>query len=117
MAIQLTESAARQIQTQLAKRGRGLGLRVGVKKVGCSGFAYTYDYADDVGAGDRLFECLGTKVVVDEKSLDFLDGSRLDFVREGLKQAFKFENPNVDAMCGCGESFSVKTSEPSHREP
>lgn len=111
MAIQLTESAARQIQTQLAKRGRGLGLRVGVKKVGCSGFAYTYDYADDVHAGDELFESFGTKVVVDGKSLDFLKGSTLDFVKEGLKQAFKFENPNVDAMCGCGESFSVKSGE------
>ena len=108
MAIQLTESAAKQIQTQLAKRGRGMGLRVGVKKVGCSGFAYTYDYADEVHAGDRLFESFGTKVVIDEKSIDFLDGSTLDFVKEGLKQAFKFENPNVDAMCGCGESFSVK---------
>ena len=110
MAIQLTESAAKQIQAQLAKRGRGLGLRVGVKKVGCSGFAYTYDYADEVGANDHLFESHGTKVVVDAKSLDFLNGSTLDFVKEGLKQAFKFENPNVDAMCGCGESFTVKTA-------
>jgi iron-sulfur cluster assembly protein len=110
MAIQLTESAAKQIQAQLAKRGRGLGLRVGVKKVGCSGFAYTYDYADDVGAADHTFESHGTKVVVDEKSLDFLSGSTLDFVKDGLKQAFKFENPNVDAMCGCGESFSVKSA-------
>ena len=108
MAIELTESAAKQIQTQLAKRGRGLGLRVGVKKVGCSGFAYTYDYADEVRAGDHLFESFSTKVVVDASSLDFLDGSTLDFVRDGLKQAFKFENPNVDATCGCGESFSVK---------
>ena len=74
MTIRLTESAAKQIQAQLAKRGRGLGLRVGVKKVGCSGFAYTYDYADDVGAGDHLFESHGTKVVVDGKSLDLLDG-------------------------------------------
>ena len=109
MAIQLTESAARQIQTQLAKRGRGLGLRVGVKKVGCSGFAYTYDYADEVRPEDHLFESHGTKVVIDGKSLDFLNGSTLDFVKEGLKQAFKFQNPNVDAMCGCGESFSVKS--------
>ena len=108
MAIKLTESAAKQIQTQLAKRGRGLGLRVGVKKVGCSGFAYTYDYADDVQPEDHVFECFGTKLVVDGKSLDFLQGSTLDYVRENLKQAFKFENPNVDAMCGCGESFSVK---------
>ena len=111
MAITLTESAAKQIQSQLAKRGRGLGLRVGVKKVGCSGFAYTYDYADEVRAEDQLFESFGTTVVVDAKSLDLLNGSTLDFVKEGLKQAFKFENPNVDATCGCGESFSVKTSD------
>jgi iron-sulfur cluster assembly protein len=108
MAIHLTESAAKQIQAQLAKRGRGMGLRIGIKKVGCSGFAYTYDYADDVGAEDHLFESHGTKLIVDGKSLGFLSGSTLDYVKEGLKQAFKFENPNVDAMCGCGESFSVK---------
>ena len=111
MAINLTESAARQIQAQIAKRGRGLGLRVGVKKVGCSGFAYTYDYADEVRPDDQFFEAFGTKIVVDAKSLDFLKGSTLDFVREGLKQAFKFDNPNVDATCGCGESFSLKTSD------
>jgi iron-sulfur cluster assembly protein len=108
MAIELTESAARQIRTQLAKRGRGIGLRVGVKEVGCSGFAYTYDYADDVREGDSLFETHDAKVVIDAKSLAFLDGSTLDFVKEGLKQTFKLENPNVDAQCGCGESFSVK---------
>ena len=111
MTIQLTESAAKQIQAQIAKRGRGLGLRVGVKKVGCSGFAYTYDYADDVRPDDKLFEAHGTTLVVDAKSFDFLNGSTLDYVREGLKQAYKFHNPNVDAMCGCGESFSVKTGE------
>ena len=108
MAITLTQSAAQQIRTQLAKRGRGLGLRVGVKKVGCSGFAYTYDYADEVRPEDQLFESFGTKVVVDAKSLELLTGSTLDYVKEGLKQAFKFENPNVDATCGCGESFSIK---------
>lgn len=108
MAIQLTENAAKQIKTQLAKRGRGIGLRVGVKNVGCSGFAYTYDYADDVKAGEQLFEAHAAKVVVDPKSLEFLDGSTLDFVKEGMKQTFKFLNPNVDATCGCGESFSVK---------
>ncbi|MGQ0523632.1 MAG: HesB/IscA family protein [Betaproteobacteria bacterium] len=108
MAIQLTESAARQIQTQLAKRGAGVGLRLGVKKVGCSGFAYTFDYADEVRAGDQSFEGSGATVVIDGESLSFLDGSTLDFVREGFKQVFKVNNPNVDAMCGCGESFSVK---------
>ncbi len=108
MAIQVTEKAAQQIRTRLAKRGHGIGLRVGVKNVGCSGFAYTYDYADEVRAGDHAFEAHGAKVVVDAKSLEFLDGSTLDFAKEGLKQAFKFHNPNVDATCGCGESFSVK---------
>ena len=108
MSIQFTEGAANQIKTQIAKRGKGLGLRVGVKKNGCSGWAYTYDYADDVRAGDQVFEAFETKVVVDNESLEFLSGSKLDFVKDGLKQVFKFENPNVDATCGCGESFSVK---------
>ena len=108
MAIQLTESAARQIQKQIAQRGKGIGLRVGVKDAGCSGFAYVYDYADEVRAGDLLIEAHDAKVVVDAKSLETLDGSTLDFVKEGLKQVFKFTNPNVDATCGCGESFSIK---------
>lgn len=108
MTIKVTESAAKQVQTQLAKRGRGIGLRVGVKKVGCSGFAYTYDYADDIRPGDEVIEAYGTKLVVNADSVAFLSGSTLDYVREGLKQAYKFENPNVDATCGCGESFSVK---------
>jgi iron-sulfur cluster assembly protein len=108
MAILLTEYAAKQIRKQLARRGRGIGLRVGVKDVGCSGFGYTYDYADEVRADDRLFEAHDAKVVVDAKSLAYLDGSTLDYVKEGLKQVFRFTNPNVDATCGCGESFSVK---------
>jgi len=108
MAIQLTESAAKQIRTQLARRGHGIGLRVGVKEVGCSGFAYTYDYADEVRAGDSVFDTHDAKVVIDAESLTFIDGSTLDFVKQGLSQSFKFENPNVDGMCGCGESFSVK---------
>ena len=107
MSIQLTESSAKQIKAQLTKRGKGLGLRVGIKKNGCSGWAYTYDYADDVRAGDQVFELNEAKVVVDNESLEFLDGARLDFVKEGLKQTFKFDNPNVDATCGCGESFTV----------
>ena len=107
MAITLTESAAKQIRNQLAKRGKGLGLRVGVKKVGCSGFAYTFDYADVVREGDQAFEAHDAKVLVDADSLSFLDGSRVDFVKEGLKQMCKFDNPNVDSTCGCGESFSL----------
>ena len=109
MAIALTERAAKQIQTQLAKRGKGLGLRVGVKKVGCNGFAYTFDYADEVRAGDQLFESHNANVVVDADSLSFLDGSRLDFVKAGFKETFKFDNPNVEGECGCGESFNMKS--------
>jgi iron-sulfur cluster assembly protein len=108
MAITLTENAARHIQAQLARRGSGLGLRVGVKKVGCSGYAYTFDYADNVGASDRLFESNDAAVVVDAGSLPYLDGLRIDFVKDGLKQAFAIDNPNVANACGCGESFSLK---------
>ncbi len=111
MAIELTENAAKQIKAQLAKRGRGLGLRVGVKSDGCSGYAYTYDYADEVRAGDQLVEAHDARLVIDAKSLEFLEGSTLDFIKEGLKQVFKFHNPNVDATCGCGESFSVRTED------
>jgi iron-sulfur cluster assembly protein len=108
MAISITENAARQIQNQLAKRGKGVGLRVGVKKVGCSGLAYTFDYADEVRPGDGVFEAHDAKVVVDADALSLLDGSRLDFVKEGFKQVFKFDNPNIDSTCGCGESFNIK---------
>jgi iron-sulfur cluster assembly protein len=108
MAVTLTENAAKQIRKQLAKRGKGLALRIGLKKVGCSGFAYTFDYADEILAGDQMFESYNSSVVVDANSLPFLDGSRVDFVREGLNDSFKFENPNVDNTCGCGESFSLK---------
>lgn len=108
MAISVTENAAKQIRNQLTKRGSGLGLRVGVKKVGCSGLAYTFDYADAMRPGDQVFEAHDAKVVVDAEALSVLDGSRLDFVKDGFKQVFKFDNPNVDSTCGCGESFNVK---------
>lgn len=108
MAITLTENAAKQIRRQLAKRGKGLALRVGVKKVGCSGFAYTFDYADEVRVGDQIFESYNANVITDADSLPLLDGSRVDFVREGLNASFRFDNPNVDNTCGCGESFSLK---------
>ncbi len=108
MTISMTENAAKQIRTQLARRGHGVGLRVGIKKVGCSGFAYTFDYADELRTGDQVSEHDGAKLVVDAESAGFLEGARLDYVREGLKQSFKFDNPNVEATCGCGESFSVK---------
>jgi iron-sulfur cluster assembly protein len=107
MAITLTENAARQIRKSLEKRGKGLGLRLGVKTVGCSGLAYTFDYADEVGANDATFESHDAKVIVDKAALQYLDGSVLDFAREGLKETFRFENPNAKNQCGCGESFNV----------
>ena len=112
MAITLTENAANQILTQLAKRGNGIGLRVGIKKVGCSGFAYTFDYADELRLGEQLFEAHGAKLVVDAGAKEFLDGSNLDFVKNGFARTFKFDNPNVVGTCGCGESFSLKVPSP-----
>ncbi len=108
MAVTLTENAAKQIRKQVAKRGKGLGLRIGVKKEGCSGFAYTFDYADEFRAGDQVFESWNANVVIDAASLPYLDGSCVDFVKEGLNDSFKVGNPHVDNTCGCGESFSVK---------
>lgn len=108
MTMTLTERAALQIQRQLEKRGKGIALRIGVKKVGCTGLAHTFDLIDEVGPGDHSFESHGARIVVDADSLEYLDGSRIDFVTEGLKQSFKFDNPNVDSECGCGESFNVK---------
>jgi len=110
MAITLTENAAKQIQNQLAKRGKGLALRIGVKKVGCSGLAHTFAIADEIRATDHSFESHNARVLIDADDLAFLDGSRIDFVTEGLKQMFKFDNPNVESECGCGESFNMKTS-------
>ena len=110
MAITLTENAAKQIRKQLAKRGKGLALRVGVKKSGCSGFGYTFDYAVELHADDQLFESHDASVVVDASSLPFIDGSRIDFVKEGLNDSFRFDNPNIDSTCGCGESFNLKES-------
>ena len=108
MAITLTENAAKQIQRQLEKRGKGIALRIGVRQVGCTGLAHTFDIADEIRANDHTFESHNARVLVDTDSLAFLDGSRIDFVTEGLKQMFKFDNPNVDSECGCGESFNVK---------
>ena len=110
MAITLTPSAARQILSSVEKFG-GIGLRLGVKPVGCSGYAYTFDMAQDVGPEDQLFEGHSAKLVVDRKALAYLDGAELDFVRDGFKQLFAVKNPNVDDTCGCGESFSVKATE------
>ncbi|MFO1318914.1 MAG: iron-sulfur cluster assembly accessory protein [Burkholderiales bacterium] len=107
MAIQLTEMAARQIQKSIVEKRGGVALRLGIKKVGCSGYAYTFDVASEIGANDRLFEGHAAKVVVDEEALPFVDGATLDFVREGFKQTFKVDNPNAKSQCGCGESFGV----------
>lgn len=112
MAITLTEAAARHIRAQIAKRGAGLGLRVGVKSVGCSGLAYTYDFADELRDGDQVFEAFDAKLVVDAKSLAYIDGAHFDFVTDGLKQSFRLDNPNVESTCGCGESFNVKAMAP-----
>ena len=108
MAITLTEKAAKKIQAQLAKNGSGMGLRLGIKKVGCSGYAYTFGYAAEVLAGDQLFESHNTTLVVDAASLPFIDGSHVDFVKDGLNESFKFDNPNAEGECGCGESFNLK---------
>lgn len=108
MVITLTESAAKQIHQQLEKRGKGLALRISIKKVGCSGFAYTFDYADEFLANDRVFGSYNASVVIDMTDLPFFNGSSIDFIKEGLNSSFKLNNPNVDSACGCGESFSLK---------
>ena len=108
MAIELTESAARHVRKMLAGRPQAMGIRVGARKSGCTGFAYVIDYANAAQEGDQLFESRGVKVVVDAESLPLLDGMTVDFVRENiLNEGFDFINPNVKEMCGCGESFSV----------
>ncbi|TAN64641.1 MAG: iron-sulfur cluster assembly accessory protein [Methylobacter sp.] len=107
MSVSLTESAARQISKQLEKRGKGLGLKLGVKQAGCSGYAYTIDYADTLNEGDVVFENFDVKVIIAASDLAFVDGIELDYRREGINEAFQFNNPNVKGTCGCGESFSV----------
>jgi iron-sulfur cluster assembly protein len=107
MAISLTPSAANRVRTFLAGRGRGVGLRLGVKETGCSGFAYVVNYADEVGTEDVVFDQEGVKVIVDRRSLKFIDGTEVDFVKEGLNEAFRFRNPNIKGECGCGESFTI----------
>jgi iron-sulfur cluster assembly protein len=107
MAITLTEAAASRVQKFLANRGKGVGLRLGVKTSGCSGMAYTLEFVDEAAPDDVVFESHGVKVLLDPKSLSYLDGTELDYAREGLNEGFKFNNPNVKGQCGCGESFSV----------
>ena len=107
MAITMTEAAARHVNRSLTKRGKGLGVRLGVKTTGCSGLAYKLEYVDDAEPEDVVFEQHGVKVLVDPKSLSYIDGTELDYVREGLNEGFKFNNPNERDRCGCGESFRV----------
>ena len=107
MTVTLTEKAAKHVSNYLSRRGKGLGLRLGVRTSGCSGMAYKLEFADAAEPDDILFESHGVTVLVDPKSLPYLDGTELDYAREGLNEGFKFRNPNVKDACGCGESFNV----------
>ncbi|MCG6202350.1 iron-sulfur cluster assembly protein IscA [Psychromonas antarctica] len=107
MAITMTEPAAKHVASFLANRGKGIGLRLGVKTSGCSGMAYLLEFVDQLDDNDIVFSDKGVSVIVDKKSLIYLDGTELDFVKEGLNEGFKFNNPNIGGECGCGESFSV----------
>ncbi len=105
--ISMTEKAANHVQRYMSKRGKGIGVRLGVKTTGCSGLAYKLEYVDESAPEDQTFESNGVKIIIDPKSLAYLDGTELDFVREGLNEGFKFNNPNEKDRCGCGESFRV----------
>ena len=107
MGITITDAAAERVKNFLASRGEGVGLRLGVRTSGCSGMAYVIEFADEVAAEDSVFEAAGVKVIVDKKSLVYLEGTELDYTKEGLNEGFKFNNPNVANSCGCGESFTV----------
>ena len=107
MSVTLTDAAARHVSRYIAKRGKGIGIRLGVRTTGCSGLAYKLEYADDAEPEDVVFEDNGVKVLVDPKSMAYIDGTQLDFVSEGLNEGFKFSNPNERDRCGCGESFRV----------
>ena len=107
MSITLTQSAADRISGFLENRGKGVGLRLGVKTSGCSGMAYVIEFADEIEGDDEVFEDKGVKVLIDPKSLVYLDGTELDYGKEGLNEGFQFNNPNVKDNCGCGESFTV----------
>ena len=107
MAILLTETAARHVADQLDSRGHGIGIRVGVKTTGCSGMAYVLEFVDKLDVGDQVFENHGVKIVVDAKSLVYIDGTEMDYVKQGVNEGFEFRNPNSKGECGCGESFSI----------
>ncbi|NOZ38216.1 MAG: iron-sulfur cluster assembly protein IscA [Gammaproteobacteria bacterium] len=107
MGITMTDSAAERVQSFLASRGSGVGLRLGVKTSGCSGMAYVLEFVDEIDEQDQVFESHGVKIIVDPKSLLYIDGTELDYGKEGLNEGFKFNNPNVKDQCGCGESFTI----------
>jgi iron-sulfur cluster assembly protein len=107
MALNLTAAAAARVGERLEARGKGIGLRIGITKTGCNGYAYLVNYADEVAENDEVFESQGLKIVVDRDALALIDGTEVDFVKNGLNEAFQFRNPNVAGECGCGESFSV----------
>lgn len=107
MAVTLTEAAAKHVSNFLTKRGKGIGIRLGVKTSGCSGMAYKLEFADIADPEDQVFESHGLKVIVDPRSLPYIDGTELDYAKEGLNEGFKFNNPNIKDQCGCGESFTV----------
>lgn len=107
MGISITESAAKHVSEQLLSRGHGFGIRVGVTTTGCSGMAYVLEFVDKIELGDKVFEEQGVKIVVDPKSLVYIDGTEMDFVKQGVNEGFEFTNPNAKGECGCGESFSV----------
>jgi len=107
MAISMTDSAAERVQSFLESRGSGVGLRLGVKTSGCSGMAYVLEFVDEIDDQDQVFESHGVKIIVDPKSLLYIDGTELDYGKEGLNEGFKFNNPNVKDQCGCGESFTI----------
>jgi iron-sulfur cluster assembly protein len=107
MAITLTDAAAERVKAFLDNRGKGIGLRLGIKTSGCSGMAYVLEFIDEISEGDEVFDSHGLKIIVDAKSLLYIDGTELDYGKEGLNEGFKFNNPNVKDQCGCGESFTV----------
>ena len=107
MPITLSTAAADRVKNFLAARGHGIGLRLAIKKTGCSGYAYVVNYAEQVNPGDVVFEAAGVKVIVDAESLPFVDGTEVDFIKQGLNEAFKFRNPRAKGECGCGESFNL----------
>ena len=107
MSVTLSERAAEHVAKFLAKRGKGIGVRLGVKTSGCSGMAYKLEFADAAEPEDVVFDSRGLKVLIDPRSMPYLDGTELDYAKEGLNEGFKFNNPNVKDQCGCGESFNV----------